>query len=94
MSNFKNEPYLRILTPRTNDGINPTYDSNKQPTYKESHLPMSALKAMEKENMNLPAHLKHVIEKVGLPEETTIEQSARDFKPQRVPRSNPKPVTK
>lgn len=92
MSNFKNEPYLRILTPRTKDGSNPLYGPDKQPTYKESHLPLSALKAMERENLNLPDHLKHVIEKVGLPEETAVAE--RSFKPQRVQRANPKPSVK
>lgn len=93
MSNFKNEPYLRILTPRTKDGVNPIYDREGQPSYKESHLPLSALRAVELENISRAEHLKHRIEKVGLPEEVA-QAAPREFKSQRVPRTNPKPSVK
>lgn len=62
MSNFKG-PYLRIETPRTTDGINLKYE-NGQVAFKETHVPLTALKQFEKENMGRPEHLKHKITKV------------------------------
>jgi hypothetical protein len=92
MSNFRDE-YLRILTPRTTDGVNLRYGPDKQPTYKESHAPITALKAFEKENAIRPDQLKHIIERVGGPEVEIGElPKAPPARPQRVPRANPKPT--
>lgn len=92
MSNFQGE-YLRILTPRTKDGVNLKYDSNLQPTYKESHAPITALKHFEKENAIRPDQVKHIIEHVGGPV-TSEGEPLKPARPQRVPRSNPKPTVK
>jgi hypothetical protein len=67
MSFFKGN-YLRVLTPRTVDGVNLKYTTrNGQmvPVYKETHLPLSARKELEKENLTRPNQVKHVIEEVG-----------------------------
>lgn len=64
MSNFKGA-YLRVLTPITNDGTNPLYDEDRQPRYKESHLPLSARKHLERNNNRRPNQIKHIIEEVG-----------------------------
>ena len=62
MSLFKGK-YLRVLTPRTVDGnIHLLVDDKVQ--YKETHLPFSALKSLEKENAKRASHLKHKIEVV------------------------------
>lgn len=57
-------PYLRVLTPETIDGINLRM-VNERIVYKESHLPLSAKKHLERKNNKLPTHLRHKIEVVG-----------------------------
>jgi hypothetical protein len=66
MSNFKGQ-YLRILTPQTTDGINLKYDQDNEVVLKETHLPMTARKSIEKRNAIRPKHLQHIIEEVGEP---------------------------
>jgi hypothetical protein len=95
MSNFQDRPYLRVLTPRTIDGVNPVYDGNMRPKYKESHFELSAKKDLEKENLKLPPHLRHIIKVVGnVPTvEPGVQLNDIPFtpRPQRVPRVNPQP---
>lgn len=79
MSNFKGE-YLRILTPRTTDGVNLKY-INGQPVFKESHAPLSALKSFQRENVGLKDHLKHIIEHVGSAEPYRPEPPAQPITP-------------
>lgn len=62
MSLFKGS-YLRVLTPKTSDG-NVPLTKNNQVQYKETQLPLSARKALERENAKRPNHLKHQIEVV------------------------------
>lgn len=61
--------YLRVLTPRTVDGVNLKYKKDGKgqmiPVFKETHLPMSAKKELEKENLKRPNQVKHIIEEVG-----------------------------
>lgn len=57
-------PYLRIETPQTTDGINLKYRDG-QIVSKETHVPVTALKQFEKENMGRPEHLKHKITRVS-----------------------------
>lgn len=64
MSNFQGE-YLRIRTPVTIDGKNIKYDLEGKVIYKETHLPLTARKSMEMENLKLPTHLRHKIELAG-----------------------------
>jgi hypothetical protein len=98
MSNFNGRPYLRVLTPRTTDGVNLLYDENLQVKYKESHFELTARAALEKENLTLPRQLRHIIKVMDGPEdmrvvENTVGDGRTDFqpRPQRVPRQNPKP---
>ena len=57
--------YLRVLTPKTVDGINLMYGpDNRTPQFSEAHLPLTARKHIERQNDNLPAQLKHIIEVV------------------------------
>jgi hypothetical protein len=68
MSTTLTEPYLRVLTPETTDGMNLKYVETRQGTkqvFKETHLPITAKKSLEKENLKRPKQLQHVIEIVG-----------------------------
>ena len=56
--------YLRVLKPRTSNGINPIIDGEGRMDYKETFLPLSAKKRLEKINSKLPQHLKMKIETV------------------------------
>ncbi|MBA3830070.1 MAG: hypothetical protein H0X33_14105 [Taibaiella sp.] len=62
MSIFEGD-YLRVLTPETTDGVTPRMENDKL-VLREDHLPLDALKYLEKENDRLPAILKHRIERV------------------------------
>jgi hypothetical protein len=55
--------YLRVLTPRTTDGSTPFLIDGQQ-QYKETALPLTALKRLEARNRQLPNHLRHIIEPV------------------------------
>jgi hypothetical protein len=55
--------YLRVLTPRTTDGNTPLLIDGQQ-QYKETALPLTALKRLEARNRQLPNHLRHIIEPV------------------------------
>lgn len=63
MSYFKGA-YLRVETPRTIDGTVPLMIDGVQ-QYKESHLPLSARKALERRNEKIAPFLRHKIEVVG-----------------------------
>lgn len=73
---FFDGPYLRVLTPETTDGINLLYVNDKK-VYRESHLPLSAQKHLERKNMKLPDQLKHKIEVVGYSEEPEIKATKK-----------------
>lgn len=59
---FFTEGYLRVTSPQTIDGSRPKYDEDGRIMTKETELPLSAKKHMEKQNKNLPDHLKKKIE--------------------------------
>lgn len=63
MSHFQGS-YLRVRTPKTIDGLIPKMGYDNRPLYKESHLPLSARKHLERKNKKLPKHLQHIIEVV------------------------------
>lgn len=63
MSLFQGD-YLRVLTPVTTNGINLVLDASGMPVLKESHLPVSALKELNRQNQQKPQHLKMKIEHV------------------------------
>jgi len=88
MSHFKG-PYLRVLTPRTTDGMNIKYDENLQVVYKESHFELSARASLEKENLTRPNQLRHIIETAGVVQ--TTEAQPFVARPQRIKRVNPQP---
>lgn len=75
---FFNGNYLRVLTPQTIDGINLAYDANHRPIFKETHLPLTARKHLERKNEKLPAQLKKRIEVVDVesyvPQEETVHE--------------------
>lgn len=60
MSYFKGS-YLRVLSPRTTDGITPQMQNDRL-VYKEDFLPLSAKSHLEKQNEVLPDILKKKIE--------------------------------
>lgn len=66
MSGFTGS-YLRILTPKTIDGINLMYEADGSIAYKESHLANTrvARELLERQNLKRPQQLKHIIEIVG-----------------------------
>jgi hypothetical protein len=57
--------YLRVSTPQTTDGTNLKYDAKQRIVMKETHLPLTARKHLERENSVLPVHLQHIIEEVS-----------------------------
>lgn len=75
---------LQVTTPETIDGINLAYDENQQPLTKQTILPLSARKEMERNSAVLPQHLRPTFEEVeGIepkvpgqdePDEITVEK--------------------
>jgi len=58
-------PYLRVLTPITIDGSTPKLSEiSKTQMYKETHLPVTAKKHLERENKFRANHLQHILEVV------------------------------
>lgn len=68
MSYFKGR-YLRVTTPVTTNGTTIMLDSTGKAVTEETHLPITALKELEKKNRHLErtgsGHLKMKIEVVG-----------------------------
>lgn len=87
---YFNGTYLRVLTPRTTNGMIPK-TVNGEVQYRETLLPLSAKKQMEKKNARLTKHgFKHlvsIIEEVG-----TEPVKPKAVKPESAP--NPQPLTK
>lgn len=87
-------PYLRLLEPRTTNGVNLKYkliDGKEVQQFKESHAPLSARKHFDAINAKLPRHLRTIIEVVGDVQKAPQHRNGRDLKPQRVERANPQP---
>lgn len=91
MSFFQGQ-YLRILTPRTFDGVNLKMVDN-QPVYKESHLPVTARKHMVELNSKLPPHLRHIIEDVGFTDVEAAQNPSTPKPTKPSPKPSPKPST-
>lgn len=53
--------YLRVLTPKTTNGTTPMMDENDRLVFKETHLPMTAKKDLERQNETLSKELQHRI---------------------------------
>lgn len=77
--NFLNGDHLRILTPVTIDGITLKLDESNKAQYKETHLPMTAKKAMMLQNTRLPNHLKKKIEVVSA-NQPAVEATGEEVK--------------
>ena len=73
MSNFKGD-YLRVSKPVTTNGMVPKM-INGEIVYKESHLPVTALKNLNKRNDKLPSHLKMKIDRIETgPKKEVVEE--------------------
>jgi len=57
--------YLRVLSPRTTNGLSPQIGPDGKLVYREDHLPLSAKKHLENQNKKLPEILRKTIEVVG-----------------------------
>lgn len=85
--NFISGDYLRVTSVQTEDGSRPKLDENGRQMYKETELPLTAKKYMEKRNELLPNHLKMKIEIVKSIQDGTEQQpvaqgtTGRDISP-------------
>lgn len=59
---FLNQDQIEVTSPVTIDGTHPKYDSGGKLMYKKTLLPITAKKHIERQNQNLPDHLKKKIE--------------------------------
>jgi hypothetical protein len=59
---FLNGDHIRVVTPITVNGVIPKLDEHGMQAYKETFLPLTAKKFIEEQNLNLPNHLKKIIE--------------------------------
>jgi len=57
--------YLRVLSPRTTNGLSPEIGQDGKIVFREDHLPLSAKRYLESQNKKLPDILKKTIEVVG-----------------------------
>lgn len=62
---FYQGEHLRVSTPVTLDGQNLAIDERGQVVYKETLLPLTARKDIEKQNEKLPPTLRKKIEVIG-----------------------------
>lgn len=62
---FFTQGYLRVTSPMTIDGTHPKYDEQGRIMYKETELPLTAKKHIDRQNSRLPDHLKKKIEVIG-----------------------------
>jgi len=53
--------YLRVLTPRTVDGVTPEMENDRL-VLKEAFMPLTALRELEEQNKRLPEILRKRIE--------------------------------
>lgn len=79
---FFTEGYLRVISPMTIDGSHPRFDERGQIMYKETELPLTAKRHLDRQNRNLPDHLKKKIEviKPGEDAKTITEEPAAEGK--------------
>jgi hypothetical protein len=83
--------YLRVLTPQTIDGINLAYDANQRPIFKETHLPLTARKHLERKNEKLPAQLKKKIEVVDVESYSAQEEVKQEPVTEKPTKNKPGP---
>lgn len=70
---------LRVLSPKTEDGNRPRIGTDGRIEYKEEFLPLTAKRALERQNNRLPAHLKKIIEPVITREAVKPGPVVQDF---------------
>lgn len=80
---------IRVVTPVTEDGNRPKIVDG-MPVYKETFLPKTAKRAMEKQNDRLPNHLKKSIE-VLEDAPVTVQPKAEAAPPKPRVKPGPKP---
>lgn len=69
--------YLRVTTPVTTNGVIPKI-VNGQQAYKETFLPLSAKKAMEKKNARLLRNgFKHLVSQIEVVSDGTSDKPSR-----------------
>lgn len=73
---FLNGDHIRVVTPITIDGVIPKLDEQGTQAYKETFLPLTAKKFIEEQNINLPNHLKKIIEVISDKDEQPATQPA------------------
>jgi hypothetical protein len=81
---FFNGPHLQVISTVTSNGLMPVLGHDGRPKTKTTLLPLSARKAIERENLKLPEMLQKKIIRVGdsvyVPKEAPVE-----FKPEPAP---------
>ena len=75
---FFTQGYLRVTSPLTIDGTRPKYDEQGRMMYKETELPLTAKKHLDRQNINLPNHLKKKIEVVGPDMPAAVQSGAQE----------------
>lgn len=82
-------PHLRVLKPRTKNGLSPKIGHDGRIEYKEVLLPLSAKADQEQRNLKLPDALKMKIDVVGAQEPITRpEPKPAPAKPGPKPKQN------
>lgn len=81
--------YLRVLSPKTINGVIPVIGEDGRVAFREDHLPLSAKRAMEAQNGFLPESLRKKIEVVH----DGIEPNSDQFGPEQ-PKARNKPGPK
>jgi hypothetical protein len=71
---FFNGPHLQVTSIVTSNGLMPVMGHDGRPQTKTTLLPLSALKALQRENNKLPAVLKKKIVRVGDPAPVEFKQ--------------------
>ena len=77
---FLNGDHLRILSPVTIDGNMLKLDDSGKAIYKETHLPMTAKKALLLQNSRLPPHLRKKIELVSPDQPVAVTAQNEEIK--------------
>jgi len=70
---------LRVLSPKTEDGNRPRIGYDGRIEYREDFLPLTARRALERQNSRLPSHLKKIIEPVYTKEIVKPEPATQEF---------------
>lgn len=83
---IQGKKFLKVETPITIDGINLKYDQNNQVQYKETFLPITAKKEIERNAARLPKQLQPKI--TVMSGDTDTPEPAATGKPGRKPKTD------